>query len=317
MELQDARPTSGHGHSACKGSRAMPAALRCFLAALCASLLAAGAERAGAAERSFDAGAEAGYDTNVTRAQLRDDIRADGFVTGHASASLRWPLDEVDAASLGAGVRAAQFLRFPRLSYLAAEASASWHRKLALGLTAPWIDASALVAHEWYGDRVRNSDRLEARLATGRRFSERLDASFGYVYDRRYATHDESLVPGISGAVWDVAGHAGFVRAGYALTDAWQLEGGYAYRRGDVVSTTHRNLAIFLASDAIGESHAFGPDFFDYRLRGTTQTGAATLSYALGDYASLDLNYAYAFTRAAQGLQYQGHVVTASWSYRY
>ncbi len=96
-----------------------------------------------------------------------------------------------------------------------------------------------------------------------------------------------------------------------------QLETGYAWRRGDVVATTHPNLAIFLASDAIGDTGAFGPDFYDYRLRGTTQTGNGTLSYALDDRSSVNLGYAYAFTRAAQNLQYPIHSVSASWVYRY
>jgi hypothetical protein len=279
--------------------------------------LAACAAGARAAERSFDAGVDAVYDTNVTRAQLRDDIRADGYVTGNGAATLRWPLGDYDAVSLSGGLRGAQYVRFPRLSYVALEAAAAWERKLGLGLTAPWISASVFAAHESYRETARDSDRIAVSLAAGRRFSERLDASLGYTYDRRYAHHDDVLVPGISGAVWDVAGHAGFARLGYALTDRWQVDGGYAYRRGDVVSTTHRNLAIFLASDAIAESHAFGPEFYDYRLRGTTQTGHASLSYALGERAALGFTYAYAFTRATQGLEYQGHVVSAAWIYRY
>ena len=271
----------------------------------------------GAVERAFDAGADTAYDTNVTRGQLADDIRADGYVAGHGGATLRWPFDDGSAASVGATLRAAQYVRFPRLSMLAAEASAAWQRKLGLGLTAPWIAASALLAHESYRESVRDSDRLALTLRMGKRFSERLDATLGYAYDRRYAHHDEPVVPGISGAVWDLAGHTGYVRAGYTLTDRWQVEAGYAYRRGDVVSTTHRNLAVFLASDAIAESHAFGPGFFDYRLPGTTQTGDAALSYALGDRSSLDFAYAYAFTRAAHGFEYQTHLITASWVYRY
>ena len=114
-----------------------------------------------------------------------------------------------------------------------------------------------------------------------------------------------------------MAGHAGYVQAAYTLTDRWQLDSGYSFRRGDVVSSTHRNLPIFLASDAIGPTDAFGPDFFDYRLRGTTQVGNAAASYALGDRASLNVGYAYGFTRAAQGLQYQNHIVSAAWAYRY
>jgi hypothetical protein len=125
------------------------------------------------------------------------------------------------------------------------------------------------------------------------------------------------LVPGISGAVWDVAGHTGFVRAGHAFSDRWQLDAGYAYRRGDVVATTHRSAAIFLASDAIGPTSAFGPGFFDYRLRGTTQTGDGTLSYALDDRSALSFSGSYVFTRAAQGLTYQNFRVGSAWIYRY
>jgi hypothetical protein len=270
-----------------------------------------------AVERGFDASAEAAYDTNVTRGQLRDDIRADGYVSGYGGATLRWPFDDGSAASVGAALRGAQYLRFPRLSMLAAEASADWQRKVGLGLEAPWIAASALIAHESYLESARDSDRLALSLRAGKRFSERFDASLGYVFDRRYAHHDDPVVPGISGAVWDLSGQTGYLRAGYALTDRWQLDAGYALRRGDVVSTTHRNLTVFLASDAIAVSHAFGPGFFDYRLRGTTQTGDAALSYALGDRSSLNFAYAYAFTSAAHGFEYQNHLAIASWVYRY
>ena len=289
---------------------------RSFVLVSALALLAA-AIPAAAVERAFDAGAEAAYDSNVTRGQLRDDIRADGYVAGYGGASLRWPFDDGSSASLGATLRGAQYVRFPRLSMLAAEATAEWHRKLGLGLEAPWIAASTLIAHESYRESARDSDRLVVNLSAGKRFDERLDASAGYTYDRRYAHHDDPVVPGISGAVWDLAGHSGWVRVGYALTEQWQVDAGYAYRHGDVVSTTHRNLAVFLASDAIAVSHAFGPDFFDYRLPGTTHTGDANLSYALGPRAALDFAYSYAFTRASHDFEYQNHRLSASWIYRY
>ena len=154
-------------------------------------------------------------------------------------------------------------------------------------------------------------------LLAGKRWSAEIDASIGYAFDRRYAQHDDPVVAGISGAVWDVRGHTGFVRAGYAPNDRWQLDIAYALRRGDVVATTHPYYAIFMASGAIAASHAFGPNFFDYRLRGTTQTGNGTLSYALDDRSSLNFAYAYAFTRAAQDLEYRNHLISASWVYRY
>ena len=270
-----------------------------------------------AAETGFEAGADAAYDSNVTRAQLRDDIRSDGYASAHAGASWRDAAGERGALQAGVTARAAQYLRFPRLSFVALDASASYHHKLGVGLTAPWIAADAVVSHEDYRENPRDSDRVELRVSAGRRWSETLDVSAGYAFDRRYARHDDPVVPGISGAVWDVKGNTGFVRMGYAPDERWQVDVAYALRRGDVVSTTHRNLAIFLASSAIAVSDAFGPGFFDYRLRGTTQTATTALSYALGAQSSLNVGYAFAFTRAAQGLEYRSHLVNAAWLYRY
>lgn len=270
-----------------------------------------------AAETGFDAGAEAAYDSNVTRAELRNDIRSDGYASAHAGASWRDAVGGRGTLRAGVTARAAQYVRFPRLSFLALDASAGYRHKLGVGLTAPWIAADATVSHEDYRENPRDSDRVELRVSAGRRWSETIDASAGYAFDRRYARHDDPVVPGISGAVWDVKGNTGFVRMGYAPDERWQVDVGYALRRGDVVSTTHRNLAIFLASSAIAVSGAFGPGFFDYRLRGTTQTGTAALSYALGAQSSLNVGYAFAFTGAAQGLEYRSHFVNAAWIYSY
>jgi hypothetical protein len=41
------------------------------------------------AETLFDAAADVAYDSNVTRAELRDDIRSDSFATGRAAWSRR------------------------------------------------------------------------------------------------------------------------------------------------------------------------------------------------------------------------------------
>ena len=293
--------------------------LRTRLAPAALSALAALAPTAGAgAELVVDTAIAVTWDSNVSRAQLADDIRADAHLDARGDLAWRLPVgDTDDAVQLALGARGGRFDRHPRLSYAAADAEVAYWRKVGLGLMAPWLRVSARASVEDYREDTRDSRVLVLRAETGRRFSERVDASIGYLYDRRYARHDEVLVPGISGAVWDVAGHTGYVWAAYALTDRWQLDGGYSFRRGDVVSSTHRNLPIFLASDAIGPTDAFGPDFFDYRLRGTTQVSNAAASYALGDRASLNVGYAYGFTRAAQGLQYQNHIVSAAWAYRY
>ena len=295
----------------------VPSFRRLPLRAGLALALLALAKAALAVETALDAGVDLLHDTNVTRAQQRDDIRGDAYLSGHLGAGLRWPVGDFDAVHLAAAVRGAQYARFPRLASVALGATLAYRSKLGVGLLAPWVSATTSLANENFREDTRDSNRVELRLEAGRRLSEQLDVSGGYGFDRRYARHDDVLVPGISGAVWDVAGHTGFVRAGRAVSDRWHLDAGYAYRRGDVVATTHRSTAIFLASDAIGPTSAFGPGFFDYRLRGTTQTGEGALSYAIDDRSALTFAGSYGFTRAAQGLTYQNFRVGGAWVYHY
>jgi hypothetical protein len=90
-----------------------------------------------------------------------------------------------------------------------------------------------------------------------------------------------------------------------------------AVRRGDVESTTRQNLDIFLASDAIAADPAFGSDFFAYRLRGTTATANATLSWALSERSSLNLSYAVARTTSYDDLNYLSRIGTILLAFRY
>jgi hypothetical protein len=124
-------------------------------------------------------------------------------------------------------------------------------------------------------------------------------------------------VPGISGKVFDLRGRSAYVRAGYAATDVLQLGAHIEVRRGDVVSSTRRNLEIFEASSAIARDPTFGDDFFAYRLRGTTETITANASWALDARSSLNLAYAAERTRAYDDLDYRSYRVDFSYAYRY
>jgi hypothetical protein len=289
-------------------------AVRMALAFLLASFAVAPAARA---DVEPDLALAIVHDSNVTRAQLREDIRPDSLID--ARASLGWHAvsgsDDVVEAALG--LHAWQYARFVGLSSVALEARALWRRKLGLGRTAPWIAASIAAAHDDFRDNTRDSDTLNMRVELGRRWSESLDLSGGYALDRRLARRREPLVPGISGAVWDVRGESLFGRAGYALSARWLVDVGASVRRGDVVATTRQHLDIFEASDAIAASGSFGPGFYDYRLRGTTRSVTATLSRDLGPDAALDLGYAFALTRAGHDLDYRNHLVSLTWTYRY
>ena len=281
--------------------------------------LACGWSAVAHAEWLFDADAGARYESNVTRAQEQADIRGDAAATLFASAGYFFALSGADGLTIAINAANETWYRFQGLNLISIGGAASYKHKFGLGYAAPWISLAVSGSHDDYRSAIRDSNRLEARAELGQRFSEAFDASFGAVYDRRFARNDQPVVPDISGKVFDLRGKSAFVRAGYALNEQLQAGVHLAVRRGDVVSTTRQHLDIFLESDAIAADPAFGDDFFAYRLSGTstTQTAAVTLSWALSDRSSLNFRYADERTNAYEGLNYRGRIAALSFAFSY
>ena len=276
-----------------------------------------GASAVTAAERLFDIDAGAIYDSNLSRAQHASDVRADAGATLAGSAANFFAPTGNDGLTLSIDGRAEAYHRFHGLNFLGAGASADYRHKFGLGYAAPWLRIAASASYDGYQQNLRSGARWDARAELGQRFSERLDAAIGGGLDRRYAQHDEPVVRGISGKVFDLRGHSAYVRAGYAATEALLLGARFEVRRGDVVSSTRRNLEIFEASSAIARDPAFGEDFFAYRLRGTTGTATVSASWALDARSSLNLVYAAERTRAYDELDYHSYRIDFAYAYRY
>jgi hypothetical protein len=118
--------------------------------------------------------------------------------------------------------------------------------------------------------------------------------------------------------VFDLIGQSAYFRASYSIDERWQLGVNGSIRRGDVESTSQQGLAVFLASSAIAEDPAFNdPNLYAYRLRGTTSTLGATLSWALNDRSSLNLNYSYALTDSPQDLKYRNYNAGLVFAYHF
>lgn len=282
---------------------------------LCFALLASVAPAR--AEWFYDAQIGGMYDDNLTRAQQAADVRADGAVTLSADAGWFYALSGNDGFSLSLDANSEAYARFHGLNLVSIGAAAVYRHKFGVGYAAPWISATVSAAHDSYRDDIRDGERYDARLEFGQRLSERFDASVGIAIDRRHARNDRPVVPGISGKVFDLRGQSAFARAGYDITDRLQLGGSVLVRRGDVESTTRQNLDIFLASDAIAADPTFGSDFFAYRLRGTTQSAHASLSWALSDHSSLNASYAFAHTASYDDLVYRARIGSIVLAYRY
>ena len=284
-----------------------------------AGMLVLSCSAAARAEWLLDVDIGARYDSNLTRAQERPDVRGDAAATLFASGGKFFALTGADGLTLDANASTEAWRRFHGLNRGSIGGAASYKHKFGLGYAAPWISLGLAGSHDNYRSAIRDSDSVEARAELGQRFNEAFDASLGAVFDRRYARNDLPVVSGISGRVFDVRGKSAFVRAGYALTEQLQAGANFAVRRGDVVSTTRQHQEIFLESDAIAADPAFGDDFFAYRLRGTstTRTTAVTLSWALSNRSSLNFRYADERTSAYGGLDYRGRIAALSFAFSY
>jgi hypothetical protein len=277
-------------------------------------LCAAGQARA---EWFYDVRPGGLYDDNLTRAQQAADVRGDGAATLAAAAGWFHAPSGGDGITLALEANSEAYARFHGLNLISFGGSAAYRHKFGLGRDVPWASISISAAHDDYRSDIRDGNRLEARLEVGRRLTDNFDASFGVATDRRFASNDRPVVPGISGKVFDLRGLSAFARAAYDITDRLQVGGRAAVRRGDVESTTRQNLDIFLASDAIAADPAFGSDFYAYRLRGTTATANATLSWALSERSSLNLSYAVARTTSYDDLNYLSRIGTILLAFRY
>ncbi|HEY2862229.1 MAG TPA: hypothetical protein VGK37_01240 [Casimicrobiaceae bacterium] len=269
------------------------------------------------AEWFYDARIAGLYDDNLTRAQQAADERADGAVTLGAGAGWFYAPSGNDGLTLSLEANSEAYARFHGLNLVSIGATAAYRHKFGLGYAAPWVSAAVSAAQDKYRGDIRDGDRFDAYLEFGRRLTESFDASAGVAIDRRRARNDRPVVPGISGRVFDLRGQSVFARAAYDITDRLQLGGHVSVRRGDVESTTRQNLDIFLASDAIAADPTFGSDFYAYRLRGTTQSARASLSWALSDRSSLNVSYAFAHTASYNDLVYRSRVGTIVLAYRY
>jgi hypothetical protein len=257
------------------------------------------------------------YDSNLTRAYAPADIRADGAITFDAAAGTSWVVSGSDWLTLAADARSEFYNRFPGLDVIGLGVTATYRHKFGVGLEVPYVVLSANGANDDYHARIRDGPRFELRAELGKRFSADFDAAFGGLYERRYARHDEPVVPGISGRVFALRGQSLYARAGYDFTDRLHLGAELTVRRGDVVATTRPDFDIFVVSDAIAADPTFGPDFFAYRLRGTTDTARINGSFALDDRSSLNLVYADERTDAAGGIYYRSHRVNLLYAWRY
>ena len=307
------RPSFPHRRHTCRRARSAHGVIGLLLA------LALGCGCA-PARADWEITTEAGgqYDDNLTRAQDAVDKRAAGAAIVGVSGLSVTPWTGSDAIILALYGRAEIYDRYSGLSNATLGGNLAYRHKFGVGYAAPWVSVAVDGSYDNYRDNLRTGTRLDVRAETGRRLDQQADVAAGVYFERRYDNHGESIVPGIPGDVFALAGVGAYARGGYAFTNGLYVGVAASVRRGDVESTAQQSLQIFLASDAIAEDPVWGdPELYAYRLRGTTLGGALTASYAFSDNSSLNASYRYDLTHAAQDLQYTSNAVRLTFAYRF
>jgi hypothetical protein len=265
------------------------------------------------ADAILDVRAGALYDSNLSRAEYSYDVKSDTAW----QAAVAWGRFVVltDSLTLRATLDAAGdvYTHYSGLDNLALGGSLSLRRKFGLGGLAPWINVAGSMARLDYKNNLRDGWRQELGVGAGKRITEEWSIATSFAYVHRTADHNVAVVPGISGAVFDLQSHKAGVASEYALTDRLSLSAGYDYRRGDVASTTLRNFEIYESSDAIELDPVFGKDTVGYRIFAVTRAWRLGASYALGPANSINLTAERWISRARDELHYYNTLVGLSY----
>ncbi|NMF91007.1 hypothetical protein [Aromatoleum petrolei] len=263
-----------------------------------------------------DLGVELVYDDNLTRAQLGRDIKGDLALAVSTSGGPRFQLGDHDSLSLKGTLVATKYRHYDGLDNINAGLALGYRRKFGLGPYVPQLALTGSAARLEYDSRLRDGWLYAAEAEASKRVSDRL-ALRAFVRSERREADDvpERVVPFIRANVFDLGSRSAGIGADFAYDPRHLVSIGYTWHRGDIVSTTQRNLPVFLASSAIAPDPVFGDDTYAYTMHARTRVFSIGLSRELSRQASFSLGYEYRDSRADGGIDYSGNLFRATYLY--
>lgn len=257
------------------------------------------------------------HDNNINNAQLDHDIAGDSVLGAYISATDFFPLEAGNSLSLSGELKGEAFNSYTGLNNLSLGAALAFRKKLALGPYAPWVGLSLSSAHLNYANNIRNGWRHQAAIRGGKRIFERWDIHAEYLAERRTANTLPQDVPVISSDVFSQSSRTATLSAEYTWSDNLFLAFGSLLRHGDVVASTRRGRKIYSASKAIADDPVFGPDFYAYRMTGTTYGLNADMNIAVTSHSLLHASLLRQLTHAEGDNNYAKTVAMLSWNYTF
>ena len=123
--------------------------------------------------------------------------------------------------------------------------------------------------------------------------------------------------PGISGDVFSQSSRTLSLNAEYTLSDSTLLTLGSLLRLGDVLASTRETTKIMSSSKAIAVDPVFGPDFYAYRMNGTTYGLNVDVNFAVTPGSLLRASVSHQLTYTDGGNDYAKNVAMLSWNYNF
>jgi hypothetical protein len=257
------------------------------------------------------------HDSNLTNAQLQRDTKSDSAVTASFSGAHSTQLSRDFSVAVALDLRSEAYQRFSGMTNASAGTTLSVKRKLGVGAAAPWIRLSAAAARLEFNDRVRDGWLYGTALAGGQRIAQRWELQVRYSVDRRKGDNEIAALRTVSGDVFDLRAQTLTLDLRYALSDGTLLFAGYAWRDGDVVSSSTPNAKIFASSSAITPDAVFGPNHYAYKLDASSRLLNAGVSQVLSRRSALNVTYQRQVTHAQGDNNYYKNVFAATYAHSF
>jgi hypothetical protein len=257
------------------------------------------------------------FDSNLNNAQLKQDIHDDASVRATLTAGQLLQLDRNFSLTLTAGVNGETYQRFSGMSNVSLGGTVALRRKFGLGSAAPWLRVSGSAARLQFNNDIRDGWLVRGSVAGGKRFAEQWEVQARYDLERRTGDRAARVIPTIPGNVFDLRSQTIALDLRYSASETTLLFGGYAWRDGDVVSTSTPNFKIFRASSAISPDPVFGPNNFAYRIDAMSHIATLGVSQGIGQRSALNVSYQRQMTHAERDNNYFKSIFAASYSYHF
>lgn len=266
----------------------------------------------------FAPGIDYRYEDNLNLSSFDADERSDDAMDINVHAGRYLQIGERTRLRLTAGFEAGFFDTYKLLNNVAFSANAVVTHKLGLGKNAAWISPYVVLGYREVRDDIRSGMFMDLGITTGKRLTDRFDMTASLAYRESEGKDGVQIVPGIGADVFDQDRWLVSVQGNFLITNRLILQGDLSHYEGDFVSAcTKGNVGTVLAVEDVRAITL--DDVFSgcvYRLNGSGNSGALSLSYATGRHSSINASVTYLKGKGDE-LEYDNTVLQVGFLYNY